>query len=258
MIVAIWGEEKSGKSTMALTFPRPIKHFDLDVGGYDRAAWRIDKAGVDSKSYTLPIQIEKMMGSTSPSIRLSKRVIGYREVWQDIIKDFVDACQDSTVQTIVIDSSTQLWVICHTALLQEKQERQKAEKPTLPDHMLRERLQPVEFPNERMRSLIYTARSCGKNLVLTHYPRNIYKTKFDNKGELVEYKSDDIEPDGFKDTQKLVDIVVWTEAKRNKDGWEASAKITRCGLEGLGFAAVGLEITPTYQGILDLREALGG
>ena len=32
MIVAIWGSEKTCKTTMALTFPKPLYHFDLDVG----------------------------------------------------------------------------------------------------------------------------------------------------------------------------------------------------------------------------------
>ncbi len=254
MILAIWGEEKSGKSTMALTFPKPLFHLDLDVGGYARAAWRLDTKDITSKSYTLPLQIEKMMGSKTPSIRAARKVVGYREVWNSIISDYVDACNNKDIQTIVIDSATQLWSICHTSLLQEKQERQLADKPGMPEHMLREKLQPVEFPNDRMRSVIYAARSYGKNLVLTHYPRNIYKSKFDNKGELVEYKSDEVEPDGFKDTQKLVDIVIWTST--SKEG--ATAKITKCGLEGLGFAAVGLDISPSYQGILDLKEALGG
>lgn len=254
MIAALWGDEKSWKTTMALTWPRPLAHFDLDVGGFDRAKWRLDTEGITSKSYPLPIQIEKMMGAQTDgvSVRFPKRVIGYKEVWQQIVIDFVEVCKNPEIETIVMDSATQLWSICHTSLLQEKQEIQLSKNPRLPDHELREKLQPVEFPNDRMRSIIYTARSSGKHLVLTHYPKFIYKEKVTDKG-IESYKTDEITPDGFKDTQKLVDIVIWVET--GKDG-EVSAKITRCGLEGLGTKATGLAIEPSYQGILDLQEAM--
>lgn len=267
MIVALWGPEKSWKSTMALTWPRPLVHFDLDVGGFDRAAWRIDTTGITSKSYPIPIQMEKMLGAKEvttdkgPTVRFPRQVIGYREVWQQIVIDYVAACQDEKVATIVMDSSTQLWVICHTGLLQEKQEIQiaKGMKPTHSD--FRERLQPVEFPNDRMRSLIYTARSYHKHLILTHYPKDVYKDKVTDKG-IEQYKSGDITPDGFKDTQKLVDIVIWVDLEEvRRDGgivYEVHAKITKCGLEGLGTTAVGLEIEPSYQGIIELRERMSG
>lgn len=266
VIAAIWGKEGSGKTTMALTFPKPIVHFDIDVGGYDRAKWRLDMAGMKSTSYSLPIQIEKMMGGekSGVTIRFPKRVMGYREVWQKIIIDFVKACEDPKVKTIVMDSATQLWSICHNGLLQQKQEIQIAKEPNIQDSALRERLQPVEFPNDRMRSLIYNARGAGKNLVLTHYPKPIYKERFDNKGELISYKSDEVEPDGFKDTTKLVDVVFWTYADEEKmDGGTKitpRAKITiKCGIPGLGMQAVGLELSePSYQGLDQLIEAMGG
>lgn len=256
MIVALWGPEKSWKTTMALTWPRPLAHFDLDVGGFDRAKWRMDTEGIESKSYLLPIQMEKMMGATSDgvSVRFPKRVIGYREVWQQIVIDFVAACNDKEIQTIVMDSATQLWSICHTSLLQEKQEIQLSKNPKLLDHELREKLQPVEYPNDRMRSVIYTARSSRKNLVLTHYPKFLYKEKVTDKG-IESYKTDDIDLDGFIHTKKLVDIIIWVET--NKKG-EAEATITTCGLEGLGTKAEGISIEPSYQGILDLQESMRG
>ena len=80
---------------MALTFPRPIVHMDLDVGGYSRAAWRIDTSGITSKPYPTPIQMEKLMGQKKEgaTIRFPKKIIGVKEVWQQIVIDFVDAVQ---------------------------------------------------------------------------------------------------------------------------------------------------------------------
>lgn len=266
IIAAIWGTEGSGKTSMALTFPKPLKHYDLDVGGYDRAAWRIETEGVTSTSYPIPLQTEKLMGArpeksgSNVSVRFPRRVVGYKELWQQIVTDYVEDCKNTALKTIVIDSATQLWTVCHTSLLQEKQEIQLAAGIKETDPKFREKLLPIEFPNDRMRSLIYTARSYGKNLVLTHYPRNIYKQRFDSKGELVDYKSDELEPDGFKDTSKLVDLVVWTYTDSKDGNIVGRAKITvKCGVPGLGMTAVGLELpSPTYQGIVELREVISG
>ena len=107
---------------MALTFPKPIRHYDIDVGGYDRAAWRMDLDEVSSKAYPIPVQLEKMTGLVST--RFPRRVIGYKEVWQQLVVDFVENCQDKAAKTIVLDSATQLWAVCHQSLLQEKQEIQ--------------------------------------------------------------------------------------------------------------------------------------
>lgn len=241
---------------MALSFPRPIVHFDLDVGGFDRAIWRVSPEEISSKPYLIPIQMEKLLGSKrETTIHFPKRVVGYREVWEQIVVDFVAACQDPKVETIIMDSATQLWTIAHTSLLQLKQEIQLAANPNLADIDLREKLKPVEFPNDRMRSIIYNARGSHKNLVLTHYPRNVYKQKVTEKG-VEDYKSDELEPDGFKDTQKLVDIVIWIEF--NEKTTQVHARITKCGLEGLGTAAVGLEIEPSYQGIINLQKSMRG
>lgn len=273
MITALWGSEKSWKTTMALSWPKPLFHFDLDVGGFERAAWRLDDMRIKicevdediskikwsdydivSKSYSTPIQMEKLMGAKQEgaTIRFPRQVIGYKEVWRQIVIDFVAVVQ-SPAQSIVGDSGTQWWFICHTSMLQEKQEIQMSQGVRVEDKEFRERLLPVEYPNDRMRSIIYTAKSYNKNLILTHYPRNIYKKMVDKKGDIVEYASDEIEPDGFKDTQRLVDIVIWVYA--NKDN-TVGARITKCGLQGLGTAAVGLEIDPSYDGILQLKESM--
>ena len=272
-IVAVCGDEGTGKTTMALTFPKPLRHFDVDVGGYRRAAWRLAVEGVVSKSYPKPIQIEKLKGQTgTPSTRvvIPKKVEGMKELWQAIVQDFVDACMDGEVATIVIDSSTLLWNICHQSHLQELQERQliqwRNRNPRTPfdENEYRERLMPVEYgpANDKMRTILHTARSFQKNLVLTHYPTDEYGTVPDSKGNMVEGKTGLKVLDGFKETGKLVDMILWLSVKEvvreGRKMKQPTAKITKCGIEGMGLDAVGLEVGATYEDIINLQRMMRG
>ncbi len=284
VIAAICGDEGTGKTTMALTFPKPLRHFDVDVGGYRRAIWRLDAEGIESKGYPKPIQVAKLLGTkTDPSastrILIPKKVEGMKELWQLIVTDFVAACQDTAVKTVVIDSATMLWGICHNSHLQMIQERQLAKHMAVnrnrpfDENDYRERLQPIEYgpANDRMRTILHTARSYSKNLILTHYPTDEYGTIADSKGNMVEGKTGKVVLDGFKETKKLVDLVVWCSIKSsmvpsdpNKpdspkvEKKEPVCKITKCGLEGAGLAAVGLEIPATFEGVVNLVNLLKG
>jgi len=272
-IVAICGDEGTGKTTMALTFPKLLVHFDVDVGGYRRAAWRLDVEDIESKGYPKPIQLEKFIGQKgSPSTRISipKKVEGMKELWQEIAQDFVNACMNEKVKSIVIDSATLLWNICHQSHLQELQERQLVQwtnrNPRTPfdENEYRERLQPMEYgpANDKMRTILHTARSYQKNLILTHYPTDEYGAVHDAKGNVTEGKTGIKILDGFKETVKLVDLMVWLSIKEKSEKGmktrEPIAKIIKCGLEGMGLDAVGLEIPATYEGIINLQRMMKG
>ena len=272
MRAVICGPEGSWKSSMGLTWPRPLRHFDIDIGGFRRATWcdlpqpRIDLDGIESKSYRVEIGTEKFLSAPKgqPTVKFPKRVTGYREVWQDIIVDFVAACQDHSIKTIQLDSATGLWDICHRGFLQEKQEIQLAQGIKENDKKFRERLQPVEFPNDRMNQLVYTAQSYDKNLILIHYPKDEYGLRPNKDGDMEEQKTGKLIIDGFKHTEKIVDIVIWTELKEFKTNgdkeWRCEATIrTKCGVPGLGTAALGWELpTPDYQGLITLYKMING
>lgn len=303
MIASIWGVEGSGKSSFALSFPMPLFHLDLDLGGFDRAIWRVrdeaEKAGtplrilrldadsdvksVDWKSYDIvskpylaPVQLDKLLGipqgSKGVTVRFPRQVVGIKELWQQVVIDIVTVGQVPVVRSIVPDSATQLWWISHTGFLQEKQEIQLS-KGINPDHKdFREKLQPVEYPNNRMRDLIYAVRSLGKHLAMTHYPKDVYKDRVGPNG-IESYNTGEIVPDGFKHTVTLDDIVVWCYAEIDKrkeivpgepnptyNKPQPYAKISlKCGLDGLGMSAVGLEIVPpTYAGLMELQAMMKG
>ena len=289
MIVAPWGDEKTSKTTFALSFPKPLYHFDIDVGGFDRAAWRMtdddpdanadgvreltfpDGGVVTTKKYSQPIPVERMMGqmvsktAKQLTIRFPKKVVGMRELWQDIITDYVRVLGDPRVKSISFDSFTQMWNICHKAHLQELQEKQEANTPGIPENDLRESLKSVEYgpANDRMRSVIYNARSMNKNLIITHYPKDIYGVRVNVKGVTEDYRTGAETLDGFKEVAKLIDLAVRTQTKviNTPEGKESivTSTITTCGLPGLGFKAEGMPLpTNDYQGILSLVKMLGG
>lgn len=254
---AIWGEEKTGKTTLALTFPKPIMHFDLDIGGYQRAARRLDTSNITSTPYTPGLQLEKMIGAQKDgiSVRVPKKVTGYKEMWSKICIDFSNAVQDASIQTIVMDSGTQLWSICHTALLQEKQEQQLSQG--IKESDLRTSLLSIEYgpANERMKLLIFTARSFNKNLILTHYPKDVYGSRLTDKG-VEEYRTGEVDIDGFKQTKALSDIAVRTYADKGKEGVKTKAVVT---LSGMGLEAIGLELeNPTYDRLQKMIDAVTG
>lgn len=296
MIASLWGKEGSGKSSTALTWPKPLFHMDLDLGGFDRAIWRAEKIAresgkplkiyrcdadedvsviewedfdIISKPYPVPAQIDKLLGvptvtpGSRTKVRFPRKVVGIKELWQTFVIDYATACQSKELRTIVADSATQLWWIAHTGYLQEKKEIQLAKNMKEEDDKFRESLTSLEYgePNSRMQQLIYTARSYGKNLVQTHYPRDIYAEKLDGE-RVVSYKTGDVEPDGFKHTVKLDDIVLWIYTEKNKDkkdtnygNPEPHAQISlKCGLMGLGMTAVGMELVePTYDSLIQLQ-----
>ena len=306
-VTAIVGEEGSCKSTMALTYPKPLFHFDLDVGGFDRAAWLLKKNDPDlrikrcerdenlaeinfsefdiiTKPYPKPLQINKLMGqlttpSTKPAsireIKQPKKVEGMKELWQTIITDFVYACQQPTV-SLVFDSATMFWNIDHNARLQELQEIQEykwkmdSNTKNIPfsENEYRERLQPIEYgqPNDRMTTVLHTSRSFRKNLILTHYPTDEYAPMPDGKGGMADGKTGIKVIDGFKHTAKLCDLIVWTSVKETSKVVKGVttkekhpiARITKCGIEGMGLDAVGKEISASFEAVISLRNIMRG
>jgi len=307
-ITAIVGDEGSCKSTMGLSWPKPLFHFEIDFGGFSRAAWRLKKENPDirikqctqdeditkidfaefdiiTKPYPKPLQVNKLMGqltgkSSTPSVRTftqPKKVDGMKELWQTFVTDFVYVCQQKTV-TQMIDSATALWNIDHNTRLQELQEIQEykwkidSQTKNLPfnENEYRERLQPIEYgqPNDRMTTVLQTSRSFQKNLVLTHYPTDEYGVVSDGKGGTMEGKTGKSVIDGFKHTGKLCDLIVWTyvkdSSKFDKDTKKTiavkvpTAKITKCGIEGMGLDAVGKEVTASFNGIISLRNLMRG
>jgi hypothetical protein len=270
-VAAICGQEGSGKSTFALDFPKPLVHFDIDVGGYRRAAWRLDTTGIESKSYPKQLQVDKLLGQklvgsgASMSVRIPKKVEGTRELWQQIMTDYVAACQRPEVKSIVFDSATLLWIICHEAYLQEQQEKQIAHGISPEHEKFRERLTQIEYgtSNERMRMVLQTSRVFSKNLILTHYPTAVYAQKVNSRGEIESYNTGELKMDGFGETSKVADLIIWVSTREQTIQLDPKippkrviitvGKVTKCGIVGIPRDIVGTDIPATFADIMRLR-----
>jgi len=250
MIAAPWGDEKTGKSSFALTFPKPIWHADMDFGFHrvaDRFKKEIDSGLIVSKPYPIPVQ--ELIFST----QVGRPIKGIREVYEEFIHDFVnDFILNPDVLTGVVDTHTQLWEIVRLGFLQEKQEIQ-LEQGLKKGETLRERLMPYEYgePNDRMKRIIQAARSYGKHLVMVHYAKEEYKPMVVD-GQIKETRTGKLEMDSFKHIPDLSDIVIQT----SRNSMEFFGTIVLCGLdirlEGMKFR------DPTYQLIVDALERLKG
>lgn len=290
-IVALCGEEGTCKTTMALTFPKPLSHLDVDVGGYKRAAWRLDTSEMESHSFPKPLtdaDIAKMKGIVTTSsntstrtVAIPKKVEGMKELWQAIIDQIVKDAINPNLKSIVIDSATMHYKIGCDAYLQELQEKQlirwnsdsRTKGIPFDENDYREKLQPIEYGvvYDRLQRIYHTTRSYRKNLILIHYPTDDYGPISDSKGGIVEGKTGKIVMDGYKDTAKFADAVLWLSVKSrmvpsDPDNPKSQkieekypvAKFTKCGIVGMGIKALGMEVPATYEGVTNLKNLMQG
>ena len=239
MIAVIGGCEKTGKTTMALTFPKKLAYFEFDIGGYDRAIQRFsdkDKALIIREQYPTPLQALTLPGAKE--LIHAKLVVGMKEMWYKFLSDYNKACSNPEVKTVILDTWFQVWEMNRLSVLQEKQEAQLEENGTLKKgEKLRQSLLRVEYmePNARMRNLMFYARGMGKNLVLVTYDRDEYKPQLDADGRVVEMRTGKKIYGGWGETMKHADIALWTSL----DGNQPIATITLPGLvplERVGFS----------------------
>lgn len=279
MIVAISGENKTGKSTFSLTFPRKLYHVELDIGGFKRAidspygvklfSGDIKAKKIVSASYPMPQQytMDRIMGRITLGklkVEQPKRLTGIKELWYKLLGDLVAILETKSYTTVVIDSFPQLWELCRLAFLQEKQEIQfiPNTQQLKPGEKLRESLQPEEYvePNARMRSLLYAFRQQGINLVIVEYMDDKYEKKL--VGDKVEELITGRKMAGWNTTNitKEVDLLLEnTLVMSNHSRTESPHYTVRTTvkLSGIGLDLMGQSFSePSYDDIMRAKEML--
>jgi hypothetical protein len=274
MILGLWGADKTCKSTLALTFPKPLAYLELDVGGFRRAVqndkrYDFAKEVADGKILTeykdgngktyslrfpMPIQIG-VVDYKNLTVRPSKIVVGMRELWYRLLVTYITLLNDPAISTIVIDTATLLWELCHTTVLQEKQEAQLDQNGNvLFGEKLRVQLTELEYrePNLRMRGLCYQAAAHNKNLVMVHHERPEYGMMM-VKGEMQKAETGRMERAGWNRLGDSADLIVHTYMK--KGSITPYCKVDLAEIKELE----GMEIeVPTYDKIDGMLRMLRG
>ncbi len=244
MIVGAWGEDKSCKTTFALTFPKPLVFMEFDIGGFDRAIYRFqkefDSGLIAYEDYPMPMTF----GRFNPSNLLltpSKIVVGMKELFYEWATKYIIHLQDPKIATIVIDTATLLNSINADCYLQELQEKQM---PLKPDGLgkdgktLRTQLQQPEYrePNTRMRGILYNAKRSKKHLVLVHHAQDEYKLMPQRDGSMAMSASGKRKRAGFTTLGDSADIILKTywDSERMKPFAEVELAEVKT-LEGMVF-----------------------
>ena len=249
LITLISGEEKTGKTAFALTFPKPLVDLEFDIGGFDRAKSRLKSEELQQITV---IQYPSLLQTEfkSKAVIESLMILGEKERWQSVMKDFAAACRSKDVRTIVYDTWFQFYELSRQAYLQTLQEAQLDEHGILKKNeaKFREALQQVEYtqPYAKLRSVMFYAKGCGKNLVLVTYDADEYKRQIDDDGKMRDIKTGKKIPAGWKETEKHVDIAFWTDRTDTSCG----ARVTLPGT--LPPEAVGTEIDNNYEALENL------
>ena len=228
MIFGLWGEDKSCKTTLALTFPKPLVFMEFDIGGFQRAIYRFqqdyDKGLIKYEAYPMPMTFGKF-DPTKLEILPSKKVIGMKELFYQWASSYIKHLQNPEICSIVIDTATLHKTITDDCYLQELQEKQletmdpnthldKDKKP------LRTQLLQIEYrePNNRTRGILYQAKANNKHLILVHHARDEYKLTPQRDGTIASSPTGKRERAGFTTLGDSADIIVhtWWDSQKSK------------------------------------------
>jgi len=227
MIFSAYGEDKTAKSTLALSFPKPLAYMELDIGGFARANRNLphlpiadwtEQGLIKLEQYIIPFQIGQL-DAINNTIRPSKIIVGMKELFYQFAGKFIKHL-DEDVATIVVDTGTLLYELTCQGYLQEKQEAQLDANGNLKpgEKSLRSSLTPLEYrePYTRMRGFIYNAKARGKHLVLTHHATDEYAPQPQRDGTIAEVRTGKRVRHGWSQLGDSADVMVhtyWDSAK---------------------------------------------
>jgi hypothetical protein len=225
--ISVVGKMKTGKSTFAVSAPKPLIVFDFELG-----MQRVEPRFIKDLS-----KIRILPYADALIIDKKRHPQQAMELWDKIIQDYKAALEDPKVKTIVFDTFTSVWEARRMAYLAELKERDPSRISLMP--------QEYFVPNTDMKTLLVQARLHNKILIVTHHTREVY---IEGKPSGME------EADGFKYTGDLVDVELWM----TKAGGKPIGKIVTC---GLSMTAEGLEIPePTFaqlEAMVDSFRSIG-
>ena len=266
MIFGLWGEDKSCKNTLALSFPKPLVDMEFDIGGFRRSCRNLphlpikdwyDAGQITVEQFVVPFQIGEI-DAVNKTIRPSKISVGMKELFYQFAAKYIQHLQDPNITTIMVDTGTLLYEITCTGYLQELQEKQGpvgANGKCADGKYLRTSLLPIEYrePYIRMRGFIYQAKAHDKNLVLTHHASDEYGIVRKSDGTFGNDKTGKRVMHGWTQIGDGVDVLgnTYWDSKEKKAKFKVElAEVKE--LEGMVF------IDPTYEEINTVIKMIRG
>lgn len=212
LVIGAWGDVKTAKTTLGLSFPTPWLLFDFDLG-FARSKHRLPKiqpgktlmeipwnmplssdllhsADMIVKSYKLPIKFPK------------QPVRGWLSLWEDeVLPDITMTMEADYIKSLLYDTGTVMWNLGKDAQLERAQNNSAKKNET------RESLSEIEYsmPNQEMRAVLGSAKHYGKNLYIPHHVGGKYERTMSGRSERVGDTWD-----GWRHLGAIVDIIVHT------------------------------------------------
>ena len=210
-----FGHNKTGKSSLLLSSPKPLIIYDLDRS-IGRAIIRWHKQNPTMRVKLVleseALDYNLLNGDWDVIIRQvvvptylpGQPVTGYINLWNDFFLQECIGGVDYPIASLGIDTGTILWAIAHRAHLEKAQQ----------NNSNRERLTQIEYgiPNMELRGIFNKARNSNKNFILVHHPKTAYGEGpiEDGRGNVKIVKNTPIGDtwDGFLHMGRAVDITV--------------------------------------------------
>jgi len=171
--------------------------FSFDIG-LDRAMKRFKDKDVEVKTYPIPL-----LDTVRPKPYALK-------FWNSFYSDYKEASESGKYATIVIDTGTAVYELARHAYAEE---------------LGTKNLLPFQYGDvyARLSSIIMSPRTTGHNLVITHHLKDRYVN---------DVATGELEIDGYKRTEGLVDVVLLTNVRQVKGKTPAVVTtIDKCGLD---------------------------
>lgn len=210
--MGLWGRVKTGKTTVALTWPKPLVHFDMDLG-FERAEPNFAHLKILKVPFGQPLSahlpgahangIDIITVKYMPPIKWGTRPQGYIEWFNRVATDIMAAFEADWIKSIVYDTGSMLNKNRTSAQLELVQQRDSS----------RVNLIQIEYGprNDDMRNMHAAGASYGKNFVVVCHQEPVYEQKLTSRGIESIQVPGQFTWDGFGELDRYVDIVLRTD-----------------------------------------------
>lgn len=246
----IFGPKYTAKSSMALTWPKPLAYYDLEKGGIRAWGWN----ALVMKGDVLPRNIDIPMRSLLKRYQMMR---GYIDAWSQFV-DLLEAdLQNPLIQTVVIDTGSRMRQLIVDAFLEERQK----------DNPSKKTLDRIEYaqPNRRTEDVMDApAKRAGKHLVVVYHEADEYAPVIgpdgvpvrDDRGAVKQDITGRMRPDGYSNAESDSDWIIYTSMGKDAKGKpQPRAEILKC---PYGLDIIGMKFDwISYEKIVSMLKMMG-